>query len=149
MSKPFDATTKHLVEARPGDWLEYAGLHAGADVGVIDADLSTITSDADRVLRVNAPSPWLVHMELQASYDRELGERALQYNVLLRRRHSLPVWSVIMLLRPEADGPEMTETVEHHLPDGRLVHTFFYEIVRAWQKPVEEVLSGERRRLTY
>jgi predicted transposase YdaD len=139
--KPFDATTKHLVEARPAAWLEYAGLPR-ADVDVIDADLSTVTADADRVLRVNAPAPWLAHLEFQAGYDRDLGERTLQYNVLLHRRHGLPVQSVVLLLRPEADGPEMTGVVQHRLPWGDLYHEFRYQVVRAWQKPVEAVLSG-------
>ena len=141
MSKPFDATTKHLVESRPGDWLEYAGL-TRADVDVIDADLATVTAQADKVLRVKAPVPWLAHLEFQAGYDRDLGERTLQYNVLLHRRHGLPVQSVVLLLRPEADGPEMTGLVQHRLPDGRRYLEFDYEVVRVWQKPVDAVLAG-------
>ncbi len=141
MSKPFDATTKHLVETQPGDWLEYVGLTA-ASVDVIDADLSTVTAAADKILRVRDPSPWLVHLEFQAGYDRGLGERTLQYSVLLGQRHGLPVQSLVVLLRPEADGPEMTGVVEHRLPDGRRYLEFAYQVVRAWRKPVEEVLSG-------
>src|SRR6266542_2972092 len=64
MPKPFDASTKHLLETRPGDWLEYLGLPR-APVEVTDADLSTVTAAADKVLRVLGPSPWLVHVELQ------------------------------------------------------------------------------------
>ena len=141
MPKPFDATTKHLVESRPGDWLEYAGL-IRAEVEVVDADLSTITAAADRVLRIKAPNPQLVHLEFQASYDREMGERLLRYNVLLHGRHGLPVLSVVVLLRPEADGPAMTGVVEHRLPEGRRYLEFAYQIVRTWEKPVESVLAG-------
>ena len=51
MPKPFDATTKHLIEMRPSDWLAYVGV-AETSARLIDADLATITAEADRVLRV-------------------------------------------------------------------------------------------------
>src|SRR5437870_6351451 len=105
MPQPFDATTKDLVEMHPEDWLEYLGLPRAA-VELIDADVSTVTAAADKVLRVLEPKPWLAHLELQSSRDRELPDRKLQYNVLLDRRHQLPVQSIVVLLRPEADGPE-------------------------------------------
>ena len=38
MAKPFDVTTKQLVELHPADWLAYAGLPP-APVDVVDADL--------------------------------------------------------------------------------------------------------------
>src|SRR5437764_15009208 len=103
MPQPFDASTKYLIEAQPADWLEYLGLPR-ADVDVIPADLSTVTAAADKVLRVRAGEPWLAHVELQASRDRELPERHLEYNVLLKRRHRLPVRSLVVRLRPDADG---------------------------------------------
>jgi predicted transposase YdaD len=64
------------------------------------------------------------------------------YNVLLHRRHGLAVLSAVVLLRPEADGPEMTGVVHHQLPDGSRYLEFRYQVVRAWQKPVESVLAG-------
>jgi predicted transposase YdaD len=139
--KPFDATTKHLVTSQPADWLEYVGLPR-ASVEVIEADLATVTAAADMVLRVRTPTPYLVHLEFQANYDRELAERLLQYNVLLRRRHRLPVHSVVLLLRPRADGPALTGDLHLHLPDRPPYLTFSYEVVRAWRKPVTAVLAG-------
>jgi predicted transposase YdaD len=139
--QPFDATTKELIENQPADWLVYLGFSRVA-VEVINADLSTVTAAADKVLRVREPTPWLVHLELQASRDVELPDRHLQYNVLLKRRHRLPVRSVIVLLRPEADGPELTGVLEHHLPDGEEYLRFRYRVVRVWERPVEAVLAG-------
>ncbi|HEV2472572.1 MAG TPA: hypothetical protein VGS41_07915, partial [Chthonomonadales bacterium] len=107
MAGPFDATTKHLVEAHPDDWLRLAGLK-GVTAEAIDADLSTVTAEADKVLRVAADPPWLMHLELQAGYLPDLPRRTQVHNALLDRRHDLPVRSVIILLRPEADGPAMT-----------------------------------------
>jgi predicted transposase YdaD len=139
--KPFDVTTKYLVENRPADWLAYCGLNP-TEVEVIEADLSAVSAEADKVLRVKAPDPWLVHLEFQASYDVTLGERTLQYSVLLHRRLGLPVQSIVVLLRPEADGAEMTGGVRHQLPGGTTYLEFAYQIVRAWQKPVENLLTA-------
>jgi len=141
MPQPSDATTKDLVELHPEDWLAYLGLPR-APVEVVDADVSTVSAAADKVLRVLEPDPWLAHVELQASRDRDLPDRKLLYNVLLERRHRLPVESLVVLLRPEADGPELTGFVERRRPSGRRYLTFEYQVVRAWQVPVASVLAG-------
>jgi hypothetical protein len=83
VSKPFDATAKDLLETHPGSWMEYLHLRSQGPVRVINADLSTVTTEADKVLRVDdEPQPWLVHIELQASRDRRFIPRLLRYNVL-------------------------------------------------------------------
>ena len=107
MPKPFDATTKELLEKHPRAWLE---LLLGRDLGEVrvdDADLSTITSEADKILRIEEPAPWIVHVEFQSSYISELPLRLQRYNILAQFRHSLPVQSVVVLLRGEADGPNL------------------------------------------
>jgi hypothetical protein len=143
VSKPYDATAKDLLEAHPGSWMEYLHLRSRGPVCVIDADLSTVTTEADKVLRVDdEPQPWLVHIELQAGRDRRFVPRLLRYNVLLNYRHELPVLSVVVLLRPEADAPDLTGAIERVLPDGRGYLRFQYHVVRAWQQPVDAVLRG-------
>ncbi len=143
MATPFDATMKHLVESQPEAWLAYVGLPVfGAVVEVIDADLSTLTAEADKVLKVNSPEPSLTHLEFQGGYEREMGERVLRYSVLLTYQHRMPVHSVVILLRREADGPAMTGRVEHRYPNGAVYLTFSYTIIRVWEKSWEEVLAG-------
>ena len=78
MSKPFDATTKELLEADPAAWLAYLGLHVEGRVDVIVADLSTVSAEADRVFRVRGPEPFLVHVEMQSSADATLSHRLLR-----------------------------------------------------------------------
>src|SRR5262249_1089399 len=139
--QPFDTSTKELIETQPADWLEFVGL-GRREVEVINADLATITAAADKVLRVQAPVPWLAHLELQADYDAQLDDRTLQYSRPLRRRHEVAVKSVIVLLRPAADGPRMTGELRYHDPEDDWYPIFRYRVVRVWQKPVEEVLTG-------
>lgn len=143
MAKPFDATTKQLVEAQPQAWLAFVGLGDALSAEVIEADLSTVTADADRVLRVNGPpAPFLAHLEFQAGYDRAMGERLLRYNVLLRYRHGLPVRSIVLLLRREADGPALTGAVRDGTETEQNLLHFRYRVVRVYEQPVEAVLAG-------
>lgn len=142
MSKPFDATFKHLLEVRARDCLAFVGLPAQGSVEVVDADVSTITTQADKVICFADPAPALAHLEFQASYDATLSQRTLRANVLLNDRHHLPVHSIVLLLRPAADGPEMTGIVRHQHASGRCYLEFQYQVIRLWQKPVDEVLTG-------
>jgi len=64
------------------------------------------------------------------------------YNVLISRRHGIPVRSAIILLRNAADGPEMTGVYEQRLPSGAVNLHFRYEVVRVWEHPVEQFLEG-------
>jgi hypothetical protein len=67
VAQPFDITLKHLLEGHPVDCLRLVGLATAASIEVIDADLATVSAEADRVFRVSEPLPWLMHFELQAS----------------------------------------------------------------------------------
>jgi len=140
MAKPFDATLKDLVEHYPRDWLAQLGVPS-QPAEIIDADLSTITTQADKLLRVQEPTPSLLHRELQASHDPRLARRILKYNVLAHDRHDLPVQSIVVLLRPEADSPGLTGAVSYRLPHGGSLE-FEFDVVRLWQRPVEGLLTG-------
>lgn len=70
MSKPFDVTLKELVQQYPQDWLAQAGLSATATVEVIDAEVSTMTAMADKVLLVREPPPWLAHLSFKPAVTR-------------------------------------------------------------------------------
>jgi len=140
--KPYDATTKFLVEAYPADWLALAGLGPVERVDVIDANLSTITAEADKVLRVEGPQPWLAHVELQTSHEAHLPRRLLRYNTLLDDRHDLPTRSIVVLLRQQADGDDLSGVYRRSIPGGHDFLEFRYQVVRVWDQPVESVLLG-------
>jgi predicted transposase YdaD len=113
-------------------------------VEIINADLATVTSEADMVPRVSDPEgPYLLHMEFQAGYDRTVDGRVLRYNVLLEDRHQLPVESVVILLRPGADGAEVLGRVDRGRVKGFSSLAFRYRLIRLWQLSVDELLSGK------
>jgi predicted transposase YdaD len=142
MPKPFDAASKSIVEGYPESWLALIWPDSGLPLDVVDADVSTVTSAADKVLRIGGSEPWLAHFELQAARDPRLVRRMLRYNVLLDTRHDLPVESVAVLLQPRADGSELTGVLERRTPRQRRPIRFEYEVIRVWELPVETFLTG-------
>jgi hypothetical protein len=45
-------------------------------------------------------------------------------------------------LRPRADSRKLTGVLELWLPDKDKVVTFHYWVIRAWEQPVEPLLTG-------
>jgi predicted transposase YdaD len=144
VAKPYDATTRDLIELDPPAWVKYLRIRVSgrSRIEAIDADLSTINAQADKVLRVTGKHPHLIHIELQAARDARMAERLLRYNVLLGHRHRVSVRSVLVLLRPKAWSPRLTGFHEMMLPGGDAYLRFRYDVVKAWEQRAEDVLRG-------
>lgn len=140
--RPFDVATRFLIGEDPEAWLTCARLPINGPAHVIESDVSTVLAQVDKVLRVDADEPWLAHLELQVSRDPILPLRLLQYHALLRHRHQLPVATVVVLLRKEANIRGLTGRIECPGPTGEITVSFNFEVVRIWQRPVDELLEG-------
>src|SRR4051812_45786603 len=66
----------------------------------------------------------------------------LKYNVLLYERFQVPVISVALLLRPEANASNLTGTLEVAHPDDTIYLRFAYRVIRLWQEPPESILAA-------
>jgi hypothetical protein len=143
MNKPYDATTRNLFEMGPPDWAGYLGspLADPRLARVIDSNLSTITAEADKVLWIDAPEPWIEHVELQAGCDTRLEDRGHLYNTLLGYQFRVPIRTTLVLLRPAADGPELTGLREQEHRNGDVYDSFRYNVIRVWQQPVNFLLA--------
>ena len=142
MAKPFDASMRFLLATDPASWMAFANLVPDRPASVVDSNLSTVSAEADAAIRIDGPTPWLAHFEFQSGADRALGLRLLRYNVMLGYRDDLPVKTVAILLRPEANSPTLSGSCRILAPDGSLIHEFHYGVVRVWEKTPEEILSG-------
>jgi len=142
MSKPYDASTKYLIETFFRDWLALTPFPEVRNAEVIDSDLSTVSAAADKVLKVFEPEPWILHLELQASRDAQLSRRLSWYNALLEYRHGLPVHTLVILLRREANLPDLTGTLTRQLPGMQPYRTFNYRVLRLWEASVGDLLSA-------
>lgn len=140
--RPFDTTTRLLIESDPAGWLSWIGLPADGPVQVLESDVSTVLAEVDKALRVDGPAPWLAHIEIQTGRDRRLPSRMLQYHALLHHRHDLRVESTVVLLRPEADGPDLSPPFELHGMTGDRTVAFWFRVVRLWERPAEELVQS-------
>jgi hypothetical protein len=110
MPGSLDATTKCLDETYPADWLSFLGLAPTGQIDVIDANLSAVSAEVDKVVRIGGRQPWSVHLEFQSRYDATMGRRMVRYNTMLHLHLELPVASVLVLLRPAAGGAAVDGT---------------------------------------
>ncbi len=142
MTKPYDAALKALVEIDPESWAALLGRPTGP-TEVIDADIATVSGAADKVLRVAANPAYLLHLEFVSGHDAPALPRKLHVrNALLEDRHELPVRSGVLLLRPDADSPQLTGVYTRNFPGEEAYLTFRYQVVRVWQLPPEPLLTG-------
>lgn len=142
MSKPYDASTKFLFEKHLQDWLPLSSRQSNGMVEVVDTDVSTVTAVADKVLFVHDPTPWILHVELQASWEEDLDRRLQHYNGLLDYRYGVLVHTMVILLRRHADSPRLTGTYLRGFPGEAPYRTFGYEVVRIWDLHLEHLLKG-------
>src|SRR5262245_39247175 len=106
--------------------------------------LSTVTASADKVLRVQARGgPRLVLLEPTARYAEDAPGRLHLYSTLLHHRHALPVTSVLLLLRREANAANLTGEYAVRAPEEAEPYLVFrYRVVRVWQEPLGPLLTG-------
>src|SRR5438128_6902982 len=134
--KPFDATLKDLVECGPADWPVLANLPT-APTRIIDADIATVSGAGDKVLRVDAKPPYLLHLEFLSGHDAADQPLLLhKRNVLLEDRHKLMVRTLAIVLRPEADSPALSGLRQRVFPgEAEPYQSFRYQVLRVWQIP--------------
>lgn len=141
-AKSYDPTLKALVETEPSSWPAFLGQPRGP-TKAIDADIATVSGAADKVLRVQAETPYLLHLEFVAGHDvLSLQRKLVIRNSLLEDRHELPVRSAVLLLRPEANSPRMNGVYQRAFPGEEVYLLFRYSVVRIWEPAVEPLLTG-------
>jgi predicted transposase YdaD len=142
MPGPIDDTLKHLTELSPQDWVERGGWPA-APARLIDADIATLTGATDKVIRVVGAPDWLLAVDFQAGHDTvaKLPDLLL-YNSALFKRHDLRVRSLLVLLYPGADSPQLTGFYERGFPGEPFDAALRYRVVRVWRFPPAQWLAG-------
>jgi hypothetical protein len=139
----FDVSMKELVWDDPVAWLQRLGIDVRGPVEVIDSDATALTASVDKVIRVGGPvEPFLVNIEFQCSHDSQLTRTLWFRQAVLDHRHNLPVLTILVLQRKEANSPSLTGVYERFLPDGRPTNRYHYQVVRLWQEPADSFLNA-------
>ncbi|MDB5311529.1 MAG: hypothetical protein JWO38_5731 [Gemmataceae bacterium] len=144
MTKTFDATLNSLIDAHVADWATFLAARAGVPAGpatALDTDLSA-TLQADRLFRIDAPAPAVLHLELESGGRLGIPGELLRYNVAAWGAIGLPIHSVLVLLRPKATATDLTGSLDLVGADGRPYLTFRYTVVRVWQESVDSLLTA-------
>jgi predicted transposase YdaD len=109
---------------------------------VIDSDITTLTAAADKVIKVGGPEPYLVDIEFQSYHNTKVTRTLWYRHVALDYRHDLPVLTVLVLLRKEANSPGLVGTYERHAPNGRRTNWYGFEVVRLWEEDPDSFLNA-------
>lgn len=143
MAMTFDATLKDLARDCPQGVLAEFDQPPTLPVAVLNVDLSTVTKAADLVLGLGEPLEEIVHVEFQSSAAAWKHADLLAYNALLFDHHHVPVHTILVLLRPQAEHPNTDGQVCYSSRPGRGRMHFEYEVVRLWERPAQGLLEGD------
>jgi hypothetical protein len=137
-----DVTAKELIWDDPAAWLERYGVGPPGPVEIIESEATIMTASADKVLKVGGETPYLVVLEPHTYHDSELVRTLWYRQVALDRRHGLPVLTILILLRKEANSPSIDGRFERRLPDGWLTNRYNYRVIRLWEEDPESYLTA-------
>jgi hypothetical protein len=140
MPYPFDATLKDILGQNANDLRKVFSLPAIEPTHVLNVDRSTISAATDVALGFGEPLNEIVDLNLQSGPDADVASRLHLYNAALHFTFTVPVRSILVLLRPKADSPSLTGKLSY--ARGGLRVSFEYALVRHWKQPVELFLGG-------
>jgi hypothetical protein len=140
----FDPVLKRLADLHESalvGWLQrILGLPSGGPIEVVQPNLPAVAVEADRVYRIATPASMLLHTEWDSSSMLGRPDRFLVYNTLLTRDTDLPVQTVVVLLRKEANSSDLTGVLTRTLPGGGDYLIWRYAVIRLWEVPPTEFL---------
>jgi predicted transposase YdaD len=138
----YDVTVKQLILDDPPGWMKRFQIAPLGRVTEVDSGITTLTAFADKVFRVGGRKPYLINFEFQSSHETDLVRTLWFRQVALDHRHNLPVHTVLILLRKEANSPRLTGLYQRDMPDGRPTNRYHYQVVRLWKEDPEPYLTA-------
>ena len=142
MPLKFDPVLKGLARRRPADYAALMGLAGLGPPTPLDVDLSAVSAATDVLFAFGRPPTAVAALDFQAGPDPHVDDRVLMYQGVLRHTYHVPVFSTVVLLRPEAYRPTMTGAVRYDLAEAGGRMDFAYRLVKLWETPAEAFLGG-------
>ncbi len=135
MAKLWDDLMKMLVGANPQHFVSL--LLSGAQFeSELVTELKNRTIEADLLYVVTWNGQKVVlHVEFQRRRDANMGKRLWEYNVLTTYLSGFPVCSFALYLKK--DGSIVKPPYQQVLPDGEVVHLFYFRNVKVWELSTE------------
>ncbi len=144
MAMTFDVTLKDMGRESPLGFLAAFDQPPALPVRLLNnVDFSTVTASADLILGLGDPLAEIVQIDFQSSASAWQHADVMAYHALIFAHYRVPVYTLIILLRPEAAHRNMNGIIHYAPRPGRGSMQFSYEIVRLWERPAEELLRAE------
>jgi hypothetical protein len=143
MATTFDATLKDMGRESPNGFLTAFDRPPELPTRLLNVDLSTVTSSADLAIGLGDPLVEIIHLDFQSSAAAWKHADVMTYNALLFAHYHCPVHSIILLLRVQAAHKNMNGVISYAPRPERGSMNFSYEVIRLWERPVEELLSAD------
>lgn len=140
MSLPFDATVKEILAPQPEDFVPVFGLPRTLPAVRLNVDLSTLSAATDVAIGFGDPLQEIADLNFQSGPDADVARRCHLYSAALSFRFGVPVRTILILLRPKADGDGIDGKLSY--ASGSSGVEFRYEAVRMWQQPLDTFLRG-------
>lgn len=137
-----DVSMKHAMAEFPQDWAELVGVRKVTPVRIVDSDVSTVATLADKVIEVLGAKPFVLHLEPQAYYDKSLDIRMFEANGRLTKRHEQFVHTCVLVLDRRAWGRGNSGRYHGKSSLGGCRVDFQYDILKVWELPVQKVLTA-------
>ncbi len=131
MPFPFDATLKDFATEYPADCRDIFD-RTKRPVRVLNVDLSTISAATDVALGLGQPLEEILDINFQSGPDPYLADRVEMYRAVLRHRYHVPVRSLIVLLRPQADQEHLTGKHSYGTANNGVPSA--HEVMRLWNE---------------
>ena len=142
MAFTFDSTLKDLARDGSRAMVEMFDGPTNQPVSWLNVDLASVSTAADAVIGLGKPVTEILHFEFQSSASATKHQDVLAYNVLLHRHYSVPVHSIVILLRPIASHSNLSGRHHYASHSNRGKMEFEYELVRLWDVPAESILQS-------
>src|SRR5947208_1583978 len=142
MAKKYDVGLKVLLETHLDDWLALVPRKPKGAVRIIDSDVATVTAATDKVVWIDDPTPWILHVELQSKRDPSLEWRVPWYNGILEYKHRCLVHSLVVLLTKNAETPGLSGEWLRGFEGETPYRYLRYQVVRVRELHAEELARG-------
>jgi hypothetical protein len=136
-----DVTFRRLLRDLPQPLLNLAfPARALAPLGPVDPSVDrTRQLTTDNLLRaIEGSTEIVVHIEVERDWRPKIADRLFDYASAAVTATRLPVWSVVVLLRPGGRPPEGTGVYQVPGADGD-AFVFRYQVVPLWQLDAREM----------
>lgn len=137
----WDSNLKNLFYAAPEDIVAFL-LKDAQFVRLVSPVLTgkEIFCDILCEIRINGKKA-LLHIEFQKKRNAKMAERLWKYNMDATILYQCPVWSCVIYLTKDST---IAEIFTKDFPDGRIIHRFYYSVIKMWDIPTGELLRTGR-----